>query len=156
MHNETNHDHGHEHEHEHENNTAQHNRNGKQQAKLRVKSKPGDISIERHIHDEAIVISGSMLIEYNELDINALVAEGLEKASFEIGEHKGIVGHIKAAIAETSTSMVSVTDEKAMIKESRGKQARITLSAIVFMIDSKEAETIIRKALTTVRSASDL
>ena len=120
-------------------------------AKLKVKAKHGDIFIERHIHDEAIVISGSMTARYDAVDLSARIAEGLETAAREIGEHGGIVGHIKAAVAATSTNMISVTDEKAMIKDSPGKQARTTLSAIVFNVDPKEAENIIRNVLTTVR-----
>ena len=118
--------------------------------KIRVKNTSDTIRIKRRLHDEAIVISGSLTVDYLTADINALIAEALETAARDIGERGGIVGHIKAGITAESSGMISVTDEKAMIKESPSKRARITLAAIVFFIDPKEAEDIIRQALTAV------
>lgn len=125
---------------------------GKQHIGAKAKDTPGIICIERNIHDEAVVISGTLTIEFEDADLNAWIAGELEKAAQAIKTLDGIVGHIKAAVTLTSTDVISVTDEKAMVTEARLKRARIALAAIVFMIEPKEAENIIRKALAGVRS----
>lgn len=124
----------------------------KKRIEEKAKDTPGIICIERNIHDDAVVISGTLTLEYNAVDINAWIAEELEKAARAVKESDGIVGHIKAAVSVTSTDMLSVTDEKATITDSPQKRARIALAAIMFMIEPKEAENIIRKALAGVRA----
>ena len=126
-----------------------HNQRGDRQAKLRRKARPGHFLLESHIHDGAVVISGSVTVLSGATDIKVRIAEGLETAANEVTKRGGIVGHIKAAAVETSTSMISVTDEKAMVKDSPGKQVRITLSAIVFNIDPEAAESILGKSLAS-------
>ena len=118
----------------------------------KIKDAPGLIYIERQIHDDAIVISGSLSIRFEATDLDACVAECLEAAAREIKERNGIVGHIKTSVSTSSTSMISVTDEEAMIKHSTISRARITLAAIVFMIDPIDAENIIRKTLSDIRA----
>ena len=118
----------------------------------KIKDTPGIICIERNVHDDAIVISGTLTMEYGSADLNAYIAEELEKAAQAVKALDGIVGHIKAAVSVTSTDSVSVTDEKAMLTESPLKSARIALAAIVFMVAPEDAENIIRKALAGVRA----
>ena len=146
----------HKHDHDHDNAHAGHAHAGAHVAKKRVsaraKDKPGHIYIERNIHDEAIVISGSLAIRYETGELNAWLAEEIETAAQGINERGGIVGHIKAAVTATTTSMISATDEKAMIHESPAGRAKITLAAIVFMVDPQDAETIVRGALERLRS----
>ena len=124
----------------------------KKQILSKIKGAPGLIYIERQIHDDAIVISGSLSIRFEPTDLEACIAEYLEAAAREIKEHSGIVGHIKASVSTSSTSMVSVTDEEAMVKYSPIRRARITLAAIVFIIDPIDAENIIRKTLSDIRA----
>ena len=131
---------------------AHHDQSGKQRVRVRAKDTPGLICLERHTHDEAIVISGTLTLDFDTVDLSSWIAEELEKAALQITEGGGIVGHIKVALAVTSTSMISVTDDKAMTKDSPRKRALITLAAIVFKIDPKAAEDIIRKALAAVRA----
>ena len=140
---------GHDHPEHKESN---HVHDGKQRVRVRAKDTPGLICIERHTHDEAIVISGTLTLDFGAVDLGAWIAEELEKAALLVNESGGIIGHIKAALAVTSTSMISVTDDKAMTKDSPRKRALITLAAIVFKIDPKEAEDIIRKSLAAVRA----
>jgi ABC-type sugar transport system substrate-binding protein len=128
-----------------------HGHGKKQRIRVKAKDTPGVICIERHTHDEAIVISGSLVVDYVAADLKAWIAQELEAAAREVGENGGIIGHIKTALGVTSTTMISVTDEKAMAKESPQKRARITLAAIVFKIDPEKAEDIIRKSLAAVR-----
>ena len=118
----------------------------------KIKDTPGLIYIERQIHDDAIVISGSLSIRFESADLDACVAECLEAAAREIKERNGIVGHIKTSVSTSSTSMISVTDEEAMVKHSPIRRARITLAAIVFIIDPVDAENIIRKSLSDIRA----
>ena len=125
---------------------------GKQTVRIKAKHTPGIICIERHIHDDAVVISGSLIIDFGSVDLCLWLGQELEAAARGIEERGGIVGHIKAALTISSTSMVSVTDAKAMTKEAPRKRARITLAAIVFMIAPEAAEEICRKALVTVRT----
>ena len=124
----------------------------KKQLFSKIKDTPGLIYIERQIQDDAIVISGSLSVRFESADLDACVAECLEVAAREIRERSGIVGHIKTSASTSSTSMISVTDEEAMIKYSPIRRARITLAAIVFMIDPLDAENIIRKSLSDIRA----
>ena len=129
-----------------------HSHEERQRIRVRAKDTPGVICIERSIHDEAVVISGSLTLEYGAEDINAWIVEELEKAAQAIKDTDGIIGHIKASVSTASTEIISVTDEKAMVTHSPGNRARIALAAIMFTIEPPEAEGIIRKALAGVRS----
>lgn len=131
---------------------ADHNGGGEKQIGEKAKDTPGIICIERNVHDDAIVISGTLTVEYGTADLSVWIAEGLEEAAREVKEKEGIVGHIKAAVTVTSTDSVSVTDDKAMVTHAPQKRARIALAAIVFMIEPEAAENIIRKALAGVRA----
>ena len=148
------------HNHTHKDNSSHaehktHDKNSKKhRVMVRAKDTPGIICIERNIHDEAIVISGTLTLEYGAVDINSWIVEELEKAAHDVKEGNGIIGHIKTAVTVTSTDMISVTDEKAMVTELPRKRARIALAAIVFHIEPMEAENIIRKALAGVRTRS--
>ena len=121
--------------------------NGKKHIRAKAKNTHGSIYIERQIHDDAIVISGSLDIGSDIVDLNTKIAERLDAAALQINGRGGIVGHIKASVSTTSTCMVSVTEEKAMVKESPLRRVRITLAAILFLIDPADAENIIRNAL---------
>jgi len=145
----------HSHGHDHPRNgkiTARHIIGARHGVEIKAKNRLGLICIERHIHDEAIVISGSLTVEYSDEDLTAWIAEELEKAAREVKARNGIVGHIKTALTITTTEMVSVTDEKAMIAEAPFKRAKITLAAIMFLVEPQEAENIVRIALAGIRA----
>lgn len=125
---------------------------GKERVKFHPKETPGVICIERHIHDEAIVISGSLTIKCNADEISGWIEEEVGAAVNEVKERGGIIGQIKAAVTETSTSCITVADDKTIIREAPQKQARIVLATIMFLVDAKEAESIVRKALAGVRT----
>jgi len=125
--------------------------NGNKRA-VKAKKIPGAIYVERQIHDDAIVISGSLTVRFEAQDIRKLISEELEAAAREINGRDGVVGHIKASVAITSTSMISTTGENAMIKDSPMRRAKITLAAIVFLIDPADAESIVKTALTKIRT----
>ena len=122
----------------------------------KAKNAPGLIVIEREIHDDSIVISGSLTIRFDTQELNDLISEELEAAAQKIKESGGIVGHIKASVSVVSTCMISVTDEKAMAKDPPMRRARITLAAIVFKIEPVEAENVIRKALSGIRTRTKM
>ena len=124
----------------------------KKQIRFRPKDTPGVICIERHTHDESIVVSGSLVIENNAEGLDAWIEEEIEIAAREIRNRGGVVGQIKAALTVTSTSIMTVSDEKAMERESPKDHVRIMLSAIVSMVDPKEAEDIVRKSLAGIRA----
>ena len=149
------HDHGeHNHDHNNLNNSAHNHSHGstnKKHVRLKVKNIPGLIRIERNIHDEAIVISGELTVNTTADDVNAVVASELENASGEITKLDGIVGHIKASVSIITTGMISVTEDKAMIKEGRGSRVRISIAAIVFLVEPERAEETVRKALSGIR-----
>ena len=125
-------------------------------AKLKISAKdaPGVIRIERNMHDEAIVVSGSLTLDSVTDEINDWIAQELEAAARDVNVLDGIIGHIKAAVTSTSTDMISVTEEKAMVKTSPFHSARITLTVIVFLIEPEEAEAIARRALAAIRKRS--
>ena len=122
--------------------------------KLKNKNAPGVIYIERNIHDGAIVISGTLTVVTGDSAINVTIAKELETAAHEITALGGIVGHIKASSVVTSTSMISITDEEAMIKDSPECIVKITLAAIVFLVEPEAASQIMRKALASVRAGA--
>ena len=133
-------------EHKHQNHDK------KRRVRVKVKDTPGVICIESSIHDEAVVISGSLTLENGTADLNAWISEELEKAALAIKDRGGTIGHIKAAVSMTATDMISVTDENATVTRSSWETARIALAAIMFSIETPEAESIIRKALADVRA----
>ena len=149
------HDHGeHSHDHSDHDHSAHNHSHGsadKKRVKIKIKNIPGMIRIERNIHDEAIVISGELTVNAGDVDINAIVASELENASADVTRLDGIVGHIKASVSVKKTGMVSVTEEKAMIKEAQGAVVRIQIAAIVFLIEPLAAEEAVRKALSGMR-----
>ena len=131
--------------------SARSEQSGVKRMKVKAKDTPGVICIERHTHDEAIVISGSLVVDYINGELREWIAEELEKAAIEVARRGGIAEQLKAALTEMTTCMVSVTDEKASINETQYKRARITLSAIVCSIKPEEAVDITRKALAAIR-----
>jgi len=124
----------------------------KKRIKFSPKDTPGVICIERHIHDEAIVISGLLTIKSDAVELNSWIEDEVGAAVREVKERGGIVGQIKAAVTETSTCVITVTDEKTLVKETPQRQVKIMLAAIMFMVDPKEAENIVRRALAGVRT----
>jgi len=140
---------------DHNDSERDHDRNGhggKHRVRFKPKETPGVICIERHIHDEAVVISGSLTIEYHDAEVNAWIEEELGTAAGEVKERGGIVGQIKAAVTLTSTSIITVMDDRTAVKEPPQKYARIMLAAIMFMVSPKEAENIVRNALVGIRT----
>ena len=117
----------------------------------KAKNAPGAIYIKRSLHDEAIVISGSLTVITQNPDVCDIVAKQLEQAGAEITKLGGIIGHIKATTVLTTTKMISVTEEQAMIKDAHEYKAKIILAAIVFLIEQKEAGALIRQSLVEVR-----
>ena len=128
----------------------------KPKIKINAKNMSGVITIERNMHDDAVVISGSLSLENVTSDINTLIAEELEAVALEINKREGIIGHIKAAVTATATDMISVTDEKAMVKTSPFRGVRITLTVIVFLLEPEIAEDLARKALAAIRAKARL
>ena len=127
-----------------------HHSSGTQRLK-NVKSVPGAIYIKRMLHDEAIVISASLSVIAKDGEICDYVAKELETAGAQITEMGGIIGHIKATTVTTKTKMISVTEEKAMIKDALECKVVITVAAIVFLVEQKTAGDIIRQSLVNVR-----
>ena len=156
------HEHGNEHDttHEHSHNRGDDSIRGRKarsnapRVRLKAKDAPGVIYIERNIHDEAIVVSGTLTVITANTSFNSVIAKEFETAARDISELGGVVGHIKATSAVTMTSMISVTDEKAMVKESPECKVKLTLAAIVFLVDPEAASDIMRQTLARVRSSS--
>ena len=147
------HSHGHEHEHEHED--EHHGGGGKKRIKIKVKDSSGLISVDRQIHDGAITISASLTVVTDDLAFNEFIAGEIESAARDITRRGGIVGHIKASVSTTATSMISASDDKAMVKESAMRRCRIIFVAIVFLVDPAEAESVVKAALGRIRARSN-
>jgi hypothetical protein len=106
------------------------------------------------MHDEARVISGSLLLftEYEKL--RAAMAAQLEKLAEHVTEHGGIVGHIKASCEVLSVEMFSVTDTDVSAKKAPGQRIKINVAAIVFLIEPETAERLVSEALNAVKAAA--
>ena len=124
----------------------------KKRTKLKPKETPGVICIERHIHDESVVISGSLLAECRDDALNEWIEEALEDAAHDVRKCGGILGQIKTALTVMSTSTITITEGKKAMAEPSRKYAKIILAAIMFMVDPNEAEDIIRKSLARVHA----
>jgi len=120
--------------------------------KFRPQDTPGVICIERHVQDEAVVISGSLIFKRVTADLDAWIEEEISNAANEVRNRGGVIGQIKTALTATSTSVIKVSDEKPMEKEPLRKEVRIILAAIIHKLEPKEAEDIIRKALAGFRT----
>ena len=118
----------------------------------KLKSTPGVIAVECNLHDEAIVVSGSLTVITAHQNLTEAIAREMESAARDITASGGIIGHIKASSVVTTTKMISVTEEEAMIKDSIECKVQITLVAIVFMINKDSARDIIRRTLSAIRN----
>ena len=147
------HGHDHDHDHSHEHPHGHKDLGGKRRIVAKVKNASGSIYIDRQMHDSAIVVSASLFVESKSGDLCACISGELEAAAREVKEQGGIIGHLKASVSTTSTCMISITDVDAMAKDSPLRRARITLAAIMFLLDPEVAENIIRKALVRVRAS---
>lgn len=132
--------------------TARNDREGKKVVRFRPKDTPGVICIERQIRDEAVVITGSLILKHETDDLNAWIEEGVSTASREVREYGGAVGQIKAACTITSTSVISVSGENPMEKEAPHKGVRIMLAAAIYKVEPREAEDIVRRSLAVIRA----
>jgi len=132
--------------------TTRNDREGKKVIRFRPKDTPGVICIERQIRDEAVVISGSLILKHDAEDLGAWIEEGISAAAREVRDRGGLVDQIKAAFTVTSTSVIAVSDEKPMEKEPPRKDVRIVIAAIMYKVEPREAEDIVRNSLAMVRS----
>ena len=121
----------------------------------KLKNVPGVIVVESKLHDDAVVISGYLTVISDDRSFSENIAIEMETAAREITEQGGIVGHIKATSVVTSTKMISITDEKAMIKEAPECRVQITLAAIVFLVNPEETGNIIKQTLARIRTHSN-
>lgn len=117
---------------------------------------PGKVNTEAHIHDEARVISGSLTLTSDYDKVKKTLADHLEKLAKTVQERGGIVGHIKASCTVSTVEMFSVTESSATVKRAPDQEIRISLAAIVFLIDPHEAQELAQAALEAVRAVSRL
>jgi len=127
-------------------------REGEKKIKFSPKDTPGVICIERHMQDGAVAISGSLMIKCKTGEISDWIEEEVGRAVAKVNEHGGRVGQIKVTVTETSTSEITVTDDRALVKETPQKQVRIMLAAVVFEVEPKDAEEFVRRSLAGVRA----
>ena len=108
---------------------------------------PGVVYTQVKLHDDAKVVSGSLLLTGDYSAIREGLAEGLKEFADAVTAKGGIIGHIKASAEVSETEMFSVTEENVMIKTAPEKRVAIILAAIVFFISEQEAEELGRRAL---------
>ena len=143
---------GHEHEHHHHHNEDcgcghdhDHHLGHHEEETL-----PGVIYTNVRLQDDAKVVSGRLLISGNYDNIKDKLKEGLEEFAAAVNEKGGVVGHIKASVEVTTVDMFSVTESAAMIKRAPEQDMRIILAAIVFFVESEEAEALAKRALEKI------
>ena len=134
------HDHGHDHAH------GENCGCGEEQA-----PGPGVITIGHTFHDEAIIVSGAVLLFGRYANIKEAIKERLEAVSEFVSAQGGIVGHIKASASVATVEMFSTTGDAAMVKESPEQEIRINMVAIVFAVPPKEVEQKVFDALEAIR-----
>lgn len=117
---------------------------------------PSGVHTEAHLHDEARVISGRLTLSADYEKIKKSLADNLEQLAITVQERGGIVGHIKASCTVTAVEMFSVTETAATVKKAPEQEIKVSLAAIVFLIDPEEAEALARAALEAVRAASKI
>lgn len=143
---------GHDHHHEHDENCAcGHDHNGC--AGCGIEESPGTLHVEHHIHDEARVISGRLTVTGSYDTVKKAVEAALERIAGEIQQSGGIIGHIKASCEVKTIDIFSVTDTDVSVKSAPEQQIKISLAAIVFLIDPEDAEDLVRLALEMIRDS---
>jgi hypothetical protein len=113
----------------------------------------GEVRVERRLHDEARVISGSLLLFTEYESLRAVLKDQLEALAQNIQKLDGIVGHIKASADASVVEMFSVTDTDVSIKKAPGQRIKINLAAIVFLIEPEKAEELVTNALNAIKNA---
>lgn len=156
------HHHAHDHEHDlvtcscgHDHRQEQEQHDAHNHALIHdVEENYGEIRVERHMHDEACVISGSLLLftEYDKL--RTALMEQLEMLAGDVQKRGGIVGHIKASCEASAVEMFSITDTDVSVKKAPGQRIKLNLAAIVFAIEPEKAEVLVKAALNAVKNAA--
>ena len=141
------HDHHHHHEHHEECGCGCEHEHGHEHAHHEEEKKPGVVYTQVRLHDDAKVVSGSLLISGNYEKIRTGLHRGLTEFAAAVAEKGGVIGHIKASAEVTQTEMFSVTEADVMIKTAPDCRVAVILAAIVFFISEEEAELLARKAL---------
>ena len=113
---------------------------------------PGEITVGHTFHDEAVIVSGAVLLYGRYDDIRAALKERLEAVSDFVSGHGGIVGHIKASASVTTVEMFSTTGDAAMIKKSPEQEIKINVVAIVFAIAPEEIDKKVFDALEDIKN----
>jgi len=135
------HDHGHEHHHHDHDHAHEH---------LHSRDTDG-IHIEHHIHDGAVVVSGSAEITGDYEPLRPRIKARLEAIAAAVNDLGGIVGHIKASAEAATTEMFSVTETEAMIKTAPTQTIRLRMAAIVFAVTPEQVEPLVESALRELR-----
>ena len=128
------------------------NSSGNRRMNVRAKDTPGVIYVEHQTHENAIVIMGSLTVDFQDAKLCEWIEQELEAAASDIARLGGKVGHIKATLTITSSYVIYLKDDRAATKEPPDKRGKITLTAIVRDIEHGEAVEIIRRTLVTVRA----
>ena len=113
---------------------------------------PGEITVGHTFHDEAVIVSGAVLLYGRYDDIRETLKERLEAVSDFVSGQGGIVGHIKASASVTTVEMFSTTGDAAMIKKSPEQEIKINVVAIVFAIAPEEIDKKVFDALEDIKN----
>ena len=134
---------GHDHDHHH------HDENCGCEAHA---ARPGEITIGHSFHDEAIIVSGKVLLRGSYENIKSVIKDQLEVISEFVSETGGIVGHIKAAASVSTVEMFSTTGDAATVKTSPEQEITINMVAIVFAVAPEDIEKKVLNALEAIKT----
>lgn len=103
--------------------------------------------IHGHIHEGAAAVSGKLTLSGSLRDHQAAISEMLEHLAAEVWEHGGLVGHIKASVAQSSSTVFSVTKHRATVTPCDGQTLDICVVAIAFSVEVDTLANWLHEAL---------
>ena len=125
---------------------------GVPKVKFSPEDTPGVICIERRMQDDTVLISGTLKLGYNSVELDSWVNEAIKKADLDVKGKGGVMGQIKAALTKTSESVVTLTGDNLIENEAFRAFSRVSVAAVMIIDQPKDAENIIREALASIRA----
>ena len=111
--------------------------------------------VDRQIHDAVRVVTAEKKLYADPEAAKNSLEHSMEKLAASVTEAGGIIGHIKASIEVTTNHIISVTDEKSVLKTMPTADIGIKFAAIAFMIDCEIFESMVKKTIDEISAKSE-
>lgn len=124
------HDHEHDHSHEHDH------------APRSVRCGQFSYTIDAYHHESACVASGTCVLVTSEPErVKAWLKEEMNHLAQWVSTSGGYIGHIKAGLEASQTTMFSITDTDLTERKSEKTQLKINLAVIALLVELDDLRT---------------